>query len=183
MADLLFPSLAIPTNVSTQETCDSSQTCNWAPCESNANPACNNQTCTEAVGSDNFCGFCLYDQCIEISSFPVCKYQALPTEQNCTWYGGLYTALNPASPKCLRATSLGECNPPEFCEQSTGLCAPLCYISAFNNAGACNGQNVGGQVASFETWTRDSINYGLCTVPVTTVDACLNLSPGDTNFW
>lgn len=179
--NFLFEPLSIPTNISTQETCDSSQSCNWAPCDSNANSNCNNRTCTEAVGSDYFCGYCLYDQCIEISSFPVCKYTALPSEQNCTYFGGLYNGLNPTYPKCVRPSSL-ECYPPQLCEQSNAPCSAVCYVPAYTNAATCDGTAVGTQVASFKAWTRDGNSYGLCTVPVTTLDACLNLSP-DTRFW
>lgn len=182
LSSLLFPTIGVPTAVSTQELCESSQSCSWAPCDSNSNARCNATYCNPPDVPNEFCGFCLFDQCFEVSSFPVCKY-LLNTEQDCTMFNGHYNNLNPMYTKCIRPSTLGECYPPEFCRQSTGQCASLCYVPVYTNAATCDGQNVGGQIASFQTWTRGVQNYGLCTVPVTTAAECLNLSPGDTSFW
>lgn len=182
LSSLLFPTIGVPASVSTQELCNSSQSCSWAPCDSNSNPRCNTTYCNPPDVPNEFCGFCLFDQCFEVSSFPVCKY-LLNTEQDCTKFNGHYNNLNPMYTKCIRPSTLGECYPPEFCSQNSGKCPPLCYVSVYTSAAECNGQNVGGHIASFQTWNRDGTDYGLCTVPVTTADACLSLSPGDTSFW
>lgn len=180
---LLFPTIGVPANFSTPELCESSQSCNWAPCDSNTNPYCNVANCNSTDVPDEFCGLCLYDQCFEVSSYPVCKYLALPSEENCTLFNGHYNPLNSFyPPKCIRPSSVDECYPPQYCAQTSGNCAATCYVPVYTDAASCNGQTVGTHPATWQSWTRNGTTYGLCTVPVTTLDACLNLSP-DARFW
>lgn len=56
------------TAMANEISCTTTQTCNWAPCNSLTNANCTEAHCLDpAMGSDFFCGACLYDQCIEIS--------------------------------------------------------------------------------------------------------------------
>jgi hypothetical protein len=179
---LIMPALGIPSSLTTLETCESSQSCNWIPCDSTVNPRCNSTYCTgPSLGSDQFCGFCLYDQCFEVSSFPTCKYQQL-TESECSLYGGQYNPLNSAYPKCVRLDS--ECFPPIYCPSATSPCAARCSVPSRDSVTCIGNFGSSSEPLQYQTWTRDGANYGVCAVPsMTTRSACLALSPGDTFWW
>ncbi len=180
----LFSELGIASNFSTQEQCESSKSCNWVPCDSLTNPRCNATACEDTNHSDSFCGFCIYDQCFEVSTFPVCKYQTLPTEQNCTDYGGSYNPLV-SGLKCIRPTTSDGCFPVANCPSSTTPCAAYCYVPSLSTtAQDCEGTTVGGQTTVFKSWTRDGQTYNSCQIPsITSLNTCINLQPGQTTWW
>ncbi len=109
-------------------------------------------------------------------------------EEACAVVGGLYNPLRPFQEKCkANSTAHSVCFPAQYCtasEQLAGACDPVCYVPSITTQTGCTSANITGLQLTWQQWSIDSVNYGLCTdVTIGNYQLCMAAGAGKTSWW